>query len=59
MNWTQLSLHLSKGEDKENLKHSVEILPTHPHHHIDHAFEGSEFLDDAIRMNDDGPEDSE
>ena len=34
----------------DNYKHEVEILSTEVHHHEDHTFEGSEFIDDALRM---------
>lgn len=34
----------------DNYKHEVEILSTEVHHHEDHTFEGSEFMDDALRM---------
>lgn len=37
------------GSD-DNYKHEVEILSTEVHHHEDHTFEGSEFMDDALRM---------
>ncbi len=34
----------------DEYKHEVELLPTEVHHHEDHTFEGSEFMDDALRM---------
>ncbi|SDD43340.1 hypothetical protein SAMN04487996_10130 [Dyadobacter soli] len=34
----------------DNYKHQVEILSTEIHHHEDHSSDGSEFMDDALRM---------
>ncbi|MET7253749.1 hypothetical protein [Dyadobacter fermentans] len=35
----------------DEYKQEVELLTTRPHHHDDHSSEGSEFMDDALRMN--------
>lgn len=48
MNLFMQMVHDNGTED--NYKHEVEILSTEIHHHEDHTFEGSEFMDDALRM---------
>lgn len=50
MNLFMQMVHDSGTED--NYKREVEILSTEIHHHEDHTFEGSEFMDDALRMHD-------
>ncbi|MGX5856584.1 hypothetical protein ACWKW6_23250 [Dyadobacter jiangsuensis] len=43
----------------DDYKHGVQILSTETHHHEDHTFEGSEFMDDALRMHEQPLEDDE
>ncbi|MBO9616900.1 MAG: hypothetical protein J7619_29710 [Dyadobacter sp.] len=52
-----LQMMHEKGNDE--YKREVEILSTETHHHEDHTFEGSEFMDDALRMHEQPLEDNE
>lgn len=46
-----LFVQMIQDSGKDEVKHEVELLTTHIHRHEDHSFEGSEFMDDALRMN--------
>lgn len=49
-----LFMHLIHNDGVSNDPHhqTEDANPEKHHHHEDHSFEGSEFLDDAIRMTD-------
>lgn len=54
-----LFMQVPDHDTDDNYKREVEILSTEVHHHEDHTFEGSEFMDDALRMHDQLLEDDE
>lgn len=54
-----LFMQMVSNHGNDDYKHEVEILSTEIHHHEDHTFEGSEFMDDALRMHEQPLEDDE
>jgi hypothetical protein len=54
-----LFMQMVSNHGNDDYKHEVEILSTEIHHHEDHSFEGSEFMDDALRMHEQPLQDDE
>ncbi|MGV3601142.1 MAG: hypothetical protein ACO1N1_08050 [Dyadobacter fermentans] len=46
-----LFVQMMQDSGGDEYKHEVELLTTQVHRHEDHSSEGSEFMDDALRMN--------
>jgi hypothetical protein len=55
----KLFMQTGPGNGASDEEGADELLPTEPHRHEDHTFEGSEFLDDALRMTEQPLDDTE